>query len=463
MTTLGTPDRALRVAIIGTGPSGFYAAESLVKSGIEVRVDFFEALPCPYGLVRYGVAPDHQKIKTVTKVFERIASRPNVNFYGNVAFGEDIKLDELRRFYDAVILAHGAQSDRRLNIPGEDLPGSHTATEFVAWYNGHPDYVDRTFDLSCETAVVIGQGNVAVDVCRILAKTVDELSKTDIARHALDALAESRIRRIYMIGRRGPVQAKFTQVEIKELGALEACTTLIDPAEMDLGPDSLADLNHPENVHGQRIYPILQEFAKNVESSVERNLYITFRRSPKEIRGNRRVESIVLERNRLEGAPGHVRPVATGELDELPAGLVFRSVGYQGVPLPDVPFDDSTGTVPHEAGRVCDSSGRVAGLYVVGWSKRGPTGVIGTNKPDAHETAESLIADIDVLGPCANPDTEAVLHLLNTRGVQVVTFADWQRIDELEQERGRSSGRPREKIVTREELLSVASEASATN
>ncbi len=460
MTTLGTHDRPLRVAVIGSGPSGFYAVEALAKSGVEVSVDILEALPCPFGLVRYGVAPDHQKIKTVTKVFDRIAARPNVRFLGNVSLGTDLLIEELRRFYDAVVLAHGAQSDRRLEVPGEDLPGSHTATEFVAWYNGHPDYVDRVFDLSCETAVVIGQGNVAVDVCRILAKTGDELRETDIAAHALHALAKSRVRRIYMVGRRGPVQAKFTQLEIKELGALDDCTTLIDPKELELAPDSLADLNHPENAHSQRIYPILQEYGENRPSAEKRNLHITFRKSPREIKGSGRVQSIVFERNRLEGPPGNVRPVPTGMFDEIECGLVLRSVGYKGLPLPGAPFDERSGTIPNQLGRVVERGEVVPGLYVCGWIKRGPTGVIGTNKPDSQETVASLIADIGSLPPCEVPDPDGVLHLLNTRGVQVVTYADWQRIDATETERGRGSGRPREKISRREDLLAVASQTS---
>ena len=462
MTKLGTAERPLRVAIVGSGPSGFYAAEALVKSGREVQVDFFEALPCPFGLVRYGVAPDHQKIKSVTRVFDRIAARPNVGFLGNVTIGVDMGVEELRRFYDAIIFANGAQSDRRLDIPGEDLAGSHTATEFVAWYNGHPDYVDRQFDLGHETAVVIGQGNVAVDVCRILAKTVDELRETDIARHALDVLAESRIRNIYMVGRRGPVQVKFTQLEVKELGALAACTTRIDPEELKLNEYSLADLADPENANAQRIFPILKEFGHHRPSSTQRNLHLVFRRSPKEIRGNVRVASIVFERNRLEGPPGKVRAIPTGELEELSCGLLFRSVGYRGVAIPGLPFDEKSGTVPNAAGRVTLNGAPLKGLYVAGWIKRGPTGVIGTNKPDSQQTVESLIADTDGLAPCEIPDTASVLKFLNARGIQVVSFADWQRIDAIEVERGAAFGKPREKIVEREELLAAASNVGAT-
>jgi ferredoxin--NADP+ reductase len=461
MTLLATMERPLRVAVIGSGPSGFYAAEALAKSGREVSVDIFDSLPCPFGLVRYGVAPDHQKIKSVTKVFDRIAARPNVRFLGNVTLGVDIQIEELRRFYDAVVLANGAQSDRRLNIPGEDLPGSHTATEFVAWYNGHPDYADRQFDLSQEAAVVIGQGNVAVDVCRVLAKTADELRETDIACHALDALAQSRVRRIYMVGRRGPVQAKFTQLEIKELGALPSCTALIDPAELELNEDSRADLAHPDNANASRIFPVLQEIGRHTPSPAMRNLHIVFRRSPTRILGGGRVESIQFEKNRLEGPPTKVRAIPTGQFEGISCGLVFRSVGYRGVPLPGIPFDTESGAVPNMDGRVTDRGEIVPGLYATGWIKRGPTGVIGTNKPDSLQTVELLIADIGGLTPCESPGEDTVLDFLNARGVRVVSFEDWLRIDALETERGMAAGRIREKIVRRADLLAAAAGAPA--
>jgi ferredoxin--NADP+ reductase len=412
--------------------------------------------------VRYGVAPDHARIKSVTKTFDRIAARPNVRFIGNVALGTGIGIDELRRFYDAVILAYGAQSDRRLGIPGEDLPGSYTATEFVAWYNGHPDYADRQFDLSSEVAVIIGQGNVAVDVCRILAKTADELSRTDIARHALDVLAASRVRNILMIGRRGPAQAKFTQIEVKELGELSACAVLVKEEELRLDDASRAELSHPDNKNTTRVLTVLEVFSRHKPSASGKNISIVFKRSPVEIRGAARVESIVLERNRLDGPPFQVRAVPTGEFEEIPCGLVFRSVGYRGVPLPGIPFDMKTGAVPHASGRVLEGGRAVPGLYVAGWIKRGPSGVIGTNKPDSRETVESLIADISALAPCATPHTEAVFDLLNSRGVRAVSYEDWQRIDAAEIERGQPVGKPREKLVTRAELLAAAFAAVAT-
>ena len=455
MTKLGASERPLRVAIVGSGPSGFYAAQALIKAGIEVQIDIFDRLPCPYGLVRLGVAPDHQKIKNVIGVFERIAAKPNCRFLGNVTVGRDVTIQELRRHYDALIFANGAESDRRLNIPGEDLAGSHTATEFVAWYNGHPDYRDREFDLSKETAVVIGQGNVAVDVCRILAKTVDELKYTDIAQHALDALAESRVKDIYMVGRRGPVQAKFTQLEIKEMGQLEDCDPIVQAEDLQFDPVSQAEYDDPNNKSAQRIIPILTELASRKGAEKARRLHILFKKSPVEIRGGERVQSIVLENNELVGEPFAVKARGTGATEELACGLLFRSVGYRGVPMPGVPFDDERGIVPNEEGRVMDGGGAVRGLYAAGWIKRGPSGVIGTNKPDSQETVSALLEDLPNLEPCQTPETDQILDLLAERGVRVVSFEDWKKIDQVEIQRGQEKGKPREKFPSTGEMLAA--------
>ncbi len=453
MTKLGTTERPLRVAIIGSGPSGFYAAQGLIKAEIEVQVDIFDRLPSPYGLVRLGVAPDHEKIKNVIRVFERIAAGPNCRFLGNVTVGRDITVEELHRHYDAQIFANGAESDRRLNIPGEDLPGSHTATEFVAWYNGHPDYRDREFDLSQETAVIIGQGNVAVDVCRILAKTVDELKHTDIAQHALDALAESRIRDIYMVGRRGPVQAKFAQLEIKEMGQLADCDPVVEAEDLKFDPISQAEYDDAQNKSAKRIVPVLSGFSTQPSSGKARQLHIFFKKSPIEIKGAERVESIVLEQNELVGEPFAVKARGTGSTKELPCGLVFRSVGYRGIPMPGVPFDEQGGVIPNEDGRVLDDGTPVPGLYTAGWIKRGPSGIIGTNKPDSHATVAALLEDLPNLEPCPGPDTNKILALLNDRGVRVVSFEDWQKIDAAEIEQGKLVGKPREKCPTVDEML----------
>ncbi len=455
MSELGTPSRPLRVAVVGSGPAGFYAAEALLKAEPSVLIDLIDRLPTPYGLVRAGVAPDHQKLKNVIKVYERIASTDGVRFVGNVTVGRDVSVEELRRFYDAVILSSGTEADRRLGIPGEDLPGSHTATEFVGWYNGHPDYVNRTFDLSSEVAVVIGQGNVAMDVSRILAKTVDELRETDIAEHALEALAGSRIREIQVIGRRGPVQAKFTPPEIKEIGKLEDCDPILDPADLEPGPACAAELEDSSNVHGRKNLEVMREFAARAPRGRSRRYRMRFFMSPVELRGDGRLEEVVLEKNRLEGEPFRQKARGTGELESQPCGLLFRSVGYHGVSMPGVPFHEAWGVIPNEAGRVVENGSPVPGLYVSGWIKRGPSGVIGTNKPDSVETVASLLEDLGRLEPCSQPDTGALLELLADRKIRAVSFEDWRRIDALEIERGKARGKPREKFVTVTEMLAA--------
>ena len=455
MSSLGSSERPLRVAIVGSGPSGFYAAEALLKSNLTVRVDMFDRLPTPFGLVRGGVAHDHPKIKSVTKVYDKIAQHERFSFLGNVTIGHDIKLVELREYYEAVLFATGAETDNRLNIPGEDLPGSHTATEFVGWYNGHPDYRDRVFDLSQEVAVIIGQGNVAMDVSRILAKTADELRGTDIARHAFDALAKSKVREIHLIGRRGPVQAKCTTPELRELGELAECDVIVRHRDLVLDHASQAELDYADNVTAQKNMAELRAFAERTSAGKQRSFFMHFLRSPVALRGTAHVESISLEVNTLQGKPFATRAEGTGVIEELACGLVFRSVGYRGVPIPSVPFNDARGVIPHEAGRVTNVGVAVPGLYVVGWIKRGPSGVIGTNKPDSHETVESLLSDAPSLTPCAIPDSDALHGLLAQRGVRVVSYADWRRIDAAEIARGAANGKPREKFTRIDDMLSA--------
>lgn len=455
MADIGSAQRPLRVAVVGSGPSGFYAADALLKSEVATQVDIIDRLPTPYGLVRLGVAPDHQKIKNVTRIFDKIAAREGCEFYGNVTVGRDVSVDELRTFHDAIVFASGAESDRKLNISGEDLPGSHTATAFVAWYNGHPDYRDHEFDLSQKAAVVIGQGNVAVDVCRMLAKTVDELKDTDIAQHALDALAESRIEDIYMVGRRGPVQAKFTQLEIKEMGKLADCDPIVSPADMQFDPISQAEYDDPENKAAKKIIPILREFSQRPAGSKKRRLHILFTKGPKEILGTDHVEGIVLEKNELVGEPFKVRAKGTAQLEGLPCGLVFRSVGYRSIPIPGVPFNHDWGLIANKEGRVMDGDVPAPGLYTVGWAKRGPSGVIGTNKPDSYDTIKILLSDLQLLTPCANPNSGAFSALLDDRGVRWVSFEDWKKIDKNETDRGQAKGKPREKFTRVSEMLAV--------
>lgn len=452
-----TRSRPLRVAIVGSGPGGFYAAEALLAAGAPVEVDMFEALPAPFGLVRYGVAPDHPKIKTIIARYEKTAEHPSFAFFGHTEIGRDLSVEELQRFYDAIVFASGAQTDRRLGVPGEDLPGSYTATEFVAWYNGHPAYQDRVFDLSCECAVVVGQGNVAVDVARILAKTVDELADTDITARALEVLAESKIREVRMVGRRGPVQAAFSPVELKELGELADCDVSVDPADLVINDASRAEIEVLKWRDAKKNLELLTVFAARTPSARSRRLAIDFYRSPKELRGGNAVREILMERNALLGEPGAQRAAGTGRVETVSCGAVFRSVGYRGIPILGAPFDERAGIMPNVEGRVVEKGATAPGLYAVGWIKRGPSGVIGTNKPDAAETVKHLLGDADSLAPCAQPSRDAVLDLLASRGVRVVGYAQWRLIDAAEVARGAAAGKPREKFVDVDEMLSAAS------
>lgn len=449
----GTP--AFRVAVVGSGPAGFYAAEALLAGPLSTQVDVYDALPAPFGLVRYGVAPDHPKIKDIIARYQKTATHENFAFLGNVTVGRDISVEEMRRFYDAIVFANGAQTDRRLGIPGEDLTGSYTATEFVAWYNGHPDYQDRIFDLSHECAAVIGQGNVAVDVARILCKTVDELKHTDITARALEVLAESRVREVRMIGRRGPVQAAFTPPEMKELGELGDCDLVVDPAELELNDASRAELEVLKWREARRNFDLLREAAHKKPGGKSRRLRIQFYRSPKELVGDTHIDGVVLERNRLSGEPGSQKAAGTGVTELVPCGVLFRSVGYRGVALEGVPFDEKGGIIPNQQGRVVNDGSPVAGLYACGWIKRGPSGIIGTNKPDSFETVKALIADLSSLARCAEPSRDALYTFFRARGVRVVHYDDWCRIDAAEVARGAAAGKPREKFTTVDEMLDV--------
>jgi ferredoxin--NADP+ reductase len=453
---LGTKELPLRVAIVGSGPSGFYAAEALFGAEAEAQVDMYDRLPAPFGLVRYGVAPDHGKIKNVTRVYEKTASNPAFSFLGNVDVGSDITLDEMQQFYDAIVVASGAQTDRQLGIRGEDLACSHAATEFVAWYNGHPDFVDRTFDLSCETAVVIGIGNVAVDVARILSKTVDELKNTDISEHALNVLAESKIKNIHLIGRRGPAQAAFTPQELKELGALDDCEFVLDDPALELNPESQAELDPPKASQARKLIKLLNDFAQRPTSPKSRQLILHFLKSPIELVGDRRINAVILERNTLVGEPGKQKSRGTGETERLNCGVLFRSVGYRGTPIPGVPFHEKWGIIPNEDGRVVDDGKPVAGLYAAGWIKRGPSGIIGTNKPDSIATIKALLADLPSLEPCPKREKESVLAHLSKKSIKFVDYDAWKQIDAAEIARGEEKGKPREKFVTVDEMLAAA-------
>ncbi|HSG13658.1 MAG TPA: FAD-dependent oxidoreductase [Gaiellaceae bacterium] len=451
------PDRPLRVAVVGSGPAAFYAAGQLLASEDPlVEVDLVERLPTPWGLVRLGVAPDHPQLKTASRVFEKTAARPGFRFLGNVEVGRDVSHDELASRYHAVVYAVGSQADRRLGIPGEDLPGSWPATEFVAWYNGHPDFRDLPFDLSCERAVVIGNGNVALDVARMLALTPEELAPTDTADSAIEAINSSAIREILVLGRRGPVQASWTSTELGELGELAGADAVLDPAELELDPASEAELEGASNVVRRNI-EILRELTARTPEGKGKTVRLRFRASPVALLGDERVEAIEIARNRLEAdESGRVRAVATDEREVIPCGLVFRSVGYRGVGIPGVPYDERSGTIPNAGGRVVGEDGQpVPGLYCAGWIKRGPTGVIGTNKKDAAETVE-LVLDDARAGMLAEPSGGSLDELLAERGVEVVGYAGWERIDAIERARGEEQGRPRVKLCTWDELLAAA-------
>jgi ferredoxin--NADP+ reductase len=448
----------LRVAVVGSGPAGFYAAGSLLAADAAVEVDMIERLPAPWGLVRFGVAPDHPNIKAVSRAFEKIARQEGFRFLGNVEVGRDLSHDDLARMYDAVVYAFGASADRRLGIPGEDLPGSWAATELVAWYNSHPDYQELEFDLSAERAVVIGNGNVALDVARMLALTEDELAPTDTTDAAIAAIAGSGIREIVVVGRRGPVQAAWTTPELQELGELARADVVVDPAELELDAASAEELEAGDHMLKRNV-DVLREFATREPAGEPRRIVLRFRASPVAVLGEERVEAVELVRNELvPDGKGSVRAEPTEERETLPCALVFRSVGYRGLPLPGLPFDESSGTMPNDAGRVLGADGKpIDGVYCAGWIKRGPTGVIGTNKKDASETIELLLEDLaaGVIGGGGAP-AEAVDTLLAERGVDVVTDAGWEAIDAVERSRGEPQGRPRVKLTTWDELLAAA-------
>jgi ferredoxin/flavodoxin---NADP+ reductase len=445
--------QSLRVAIIGAGPSGFYAADSLLKELPNVSIDLIDRLPTPYGLVRYGVAPDHQKIKSVTKMYEKTCSDPRIRFLGNVNFGKDISYNDIKKHYHAVIYTVGASSDRNLGISGENLAGNMSATEFVAWYNGHPDYASRIQQVTAKHVAVVGMGNVAIDVTRILAKSVEELKTTDIADHALEVLKDSPVTDVYMLGRRGPAQAKFTTKELRELGELPIADIVVNPAELELDPISLSSIDGDPAM--KKNIEILQEFAHKPLEGKPRRVHLRFFVSPIEILGEQQVEHLKLEHNRLDEK---LNAIGTGQFETLPMQMVLRSVGYKGVALPDVSFDAKKGVIPNVLGRVTNTEGQViAGEYVAGWIKRGPSGVIGTNKADAMETVQSLKADLETLPVLDQTQTtiETIDLILSSKGIKPVSFSDWLKLDAFEIQQGSLQGRPRVKVADIDRMLEL--------
>jgi ferredoxin/flavodoxin---NADP+ reductase len=453
-----TTERPYRVAVVGSGPAGFYAAGALLAHDPPVEVDMFDRLPTPWGLVRLGVAPDHPKIKSVSRAFEKIAQRPGFRFFGNVDVGVDVSHEELADLYDALIYAYGAQADRRMGIPGEDLPGSWAATEFVAWYNGHPDFQDLPFDLSSKRAVVIGNGNVAVDVARMLALTEEEIAPTDTTDAAIAAILGSGIEEIVILGRRGPVQAAFTTPELQELRELAGADLVVDPADLELDPVSAATLED-DTALARRNVDVLREVIASPVTGKARRVVLRFCVSPVAIVGDGVVEAVEVARNELVAdESGQIRAVQTEECEVIPCGIVLRSVGYRGTAMPGVPFDEGRATIRNEQGRVLDDVGNpIPGLYCTGWIKRGPSGVIGTNKKDATETVELLLADAQA-GLLPSRGEGDVGDLLAAKGVTSVSYAGWEAIDVAERSLGETQGRPRVKLCGWDELLDAAAQ-----
>jgi ferredoxin--NADP+ reductase len=441
-------DAKLRVAIIGSGPAGSYAAGHLLRhTADELHVDLYERLPTPWGLVRAGVAPDHPKIKSVTNIYERTAEHPRLRLFANVEFGRHVTLADLREHYHAIVYAVGTPVDRAMGIPGEDLAGSYAATDFVGWYNGHPDFREREFDLRGERVVVVGAGNVALDVARMLVLTRAELAVTDIADHALEVLASSGVREVVVLARRGPAQAAFTNPELRELGELSDADVIVDPEELALG-EAIADPDADPTA--LRNVEILREYSTRPPAGRSRRVVLRFLLSPLALTGTGRVGSLTLARNELTvGAGGALRARATDQRLELPAQAVFRAIGYRGTPLADVPFDTERELIANDGGRVR------SGEYVVGWAKRGPSGVIGTNKKDANETIERLLEDLAagrLLDPAPISD-EALERFIRERQPELVDYGDWLTIDRRERGLGEPAGRPRVKLTTVAELL----------
>jgi ferredoxin/flavodoxin---NADP+ reductase len=450
-----------RVAVVGAGPAGFYACEDLLKAGFEV--DLYDVLPTPFGLVRAGVAPDHPKIKSVTRRYEKTAAMEGFRFFGGVELGSDITRAELFERYHGVIYAVGTSDDNRLGIEGEDRPGSHAATEFVAWYNGHPDYAERAFDLSATRAVVIGNGNVAIDVARMLVLDPDEISITDTADHAIAGLRAAQVEHVIMLGRRGPAQAAFTNPELLELGELKRSDVIVHAEEIELDQHSARWLEEHGDKTSRRNVEILREYSQREPSGKSHRIEMRFLRSPLEIIGDDEegpVTGIRVVRNRIEpDASGNLRAVPTGEEEVIECGLVLRSIGYRGRPLPDVPFDERRGLIRNDGGRVTDDDGTpIPGEYVVGWIKRGPSGVIGTNKKDASDTVARLLEDAEAgtLNEPAAADGEGVEQWLRSQVPGLVTWDGWQEIDRHETTTGEPHGRPRVKLVSVAEMQRIA-------
>ncbi|MBN6035556.1 pyridine nucleotide-disulfide oxidoreductase [Amycolatopsis sp. 195334CR] len=436
---------------MGAGPAGIYAADILDKSDTPTHIDLFERMPAPFGLIRYGVAPDHPRIKGIVNALHKVLDRPGIRLIGNVDYGTDLKLDELREFYDAVIFSTGASADRPLAIPGIDLPGSHGAADFVSWYDGHPD-VPRTWPLEATSVAVLGVGNVALDVARVLAKTADELLSTEIPPNVYEGLKTSPVTDVHVFGRRGPAQAKFTPMELRELDHSPNVEVIVDPEDIEFDEGSMTAIRASKQV--DMVVKTLQEWAIREPGDRPKRLHLHFFHSPCEVLGDGRVTGLRTERTELTG-DGNVR--GTGTFHDWDVQAVYRAVGYLSSHLAEIPFDHVTGTVPNQAGRVLDiDENQVPGVYVTGWIKRGPVGLIGHTKGDAAETIASLLADADTLTGATRNEPDAIMDFLVDRGVPFTTWDGWGKLDAHERSLGEPQGRERVKVVEREEMLRVS-------
>jgi len=436
----------VQVAIVGAGPSGFYAAAALLQASDDARIDLIEALPTPFGLIRAGVAPDHQSTKGVMRAFARTAQAPRVGFYGNVVLGRDVALDELRGLYDAVVLATGAPRDRPLGIPGADKPGVYGAAAFVGWYNGHPDFCDLDPDLNTRAVAVIGNGNVAIDVARVLVKTPAEMAASDLAQNAAAAIHAAPIENVYLIGRRGPVEAKFTNKELSEMGELADCVPVVDPAQ--LPAEVAGTMSDRDRRLREKNLATLRAFARRQPDEKRKRVRFVFCAKPVEVLNGARVRGLRLERTHVDGG----RAEGTGEIFDIPCGVVISAIGYRMPPLAGVPVDEAGGIVANQDGRVAP------GLYAVGWAKRGPVGVIGTNKADGDLVARQIAEDI---APAGRPGGQALEALLRGRGVRWVTFADWRRIEAAEVAAA-PPGAPRRKLIRIKDMIEVLDRSPGT-
>ncbi len=444
-----------RIGIVGSGPSGFFSAEHLLRMCNDCEVDIFERYYDPFGLVRKGVAPDNPKIREVSKAFDNIANNPRFAYFGNVDVGKDISIQELLNYYDAIIIACGMETSQRLGIPGEDLPGSYTASSIVGWYNCHPVYKSLDINLNVKTVVIVGMGNVALDVARILLRKVEQLKPTDISIPALEELASSKIEEVYIVGRRGPAQAKFKENELLMLNELSDVDIIVNPEELKLNEASKKEVESNPSI--ERMGKFFNEFG-GTERKKSKAIHFLFYRTPIRIIGNGKVEEIVFEKNKLIGEPFNQKVEGTGQIDTIPCGMVVASIGYRGNIIPGVPFDDRKGIIPNDKGRVVRNGEVLKRIYVTGWIKKGPIGLIGHNRSDSLETVTNLLEDLPTLERCKYPKREDVINYLKSKNIQFITYSDWKKIDEYEIQKGKMKGKIRDRIYSLDEVWRILEE-----